>query len=80
MAARKKQPDFETAIEQLESLVNTMESGELTLEESLQAFEQGIKLTRDCQAKLANAEQKVQMLLQDGDQLVARPLEESDTE
>ena len=80
MAARKKQPDFETAIEQLESLVNTMESGELTLEESLQAFEQGIKLTRDCQAKLANAEQKVQMLLQDGDQLVAQALEDSSEE
>ena len=80
MAARKKQPDFETAIEQLESLVNTMESGELTLEESLQAFEQGIKLTRDCQAKLANAEQKVQMLLQDGDQLVAQALEDSGEE
>ena len=40
-----------------------MEDGELSLEESLQAFEKGIKLTRECQTALKNAEQKVQVLL-----------------
>ena len=40
-----------------------MEDGKLSLEESLQAFERGIKLTRECQSALKNAEQKVQVLL-----------------
>lgn len=62
---KKKQPgfDFEKALENLEELVSAMEEGELSLEESLQAFEQGIKLTRECQSALKNAEQKVQILL-----------------
>ncbi|MBT7226410.1 MAG: exodeoxyribonuclease VII small subunit [Gammaproteobacteria bacterium] len=63
--AKKKQAtfDFEQALENLEELVSSMEDGELTLEESLQAFEKGIKLTRECQSALKNAEQKVQLLL-----------------
>ena len=44
-----------------------MEEGELTLEESLKAFEQGIKLTRECQQALDQAEQKVQLLVKAGD-------------
>jgi exodeoxyribonuclease VII small subunit len=62
---KKKQAkfDFEAALEELEALVSSMEEGELSLEESLQAFEQGIKLTRECQGALKNAEQKVQVLL-----------------
>jgi len=57
--------DFETALEQLEELVSAMEEGELSLEESLQAFEKGIRLTRECQVALEKAEQKVQTLLDD---------------
>lgn len=62
---KKKQAkfDFEEALEELEELVTSMEDGELNLEESLQAFEKGIKLTRECQTALKNAEQKVQVLL-----------------
>ena len=62
---KKKQAtfDFEQALENLEELVSSMEDGELTLEESLPAFEKGIKLTRECQSALKNAEQKVQLLL-----------------
>ena len=62
---KKKQAkfDFEAALEELEELVSSMEDGELSLEESLQAFENGIKLTRECQAALKNAEQKVQVLM-----------------
>ena len=59
---KNKAVNFETALEQLEELVSAMEEGELSLEESLQAFEKGIKLTRDCQAALQSAEQKVQIL------------------
>lgn len=61
----KKQPDFnfEEALEELEELVSSMEDGELSLEDSLKAFEKGIKLTRECQSALKKAEQKVQILL-----------------
>ena len=55
--------DFEKALEKLEELVYSMEEGDLTLEDSLQAFEKGIKLTRECQAALKEAEQKVQVLI-----------------
>ena len=58
----KDTPDFETALQQLETLVESMEHDELTLEQSLAAFEQGIKLTRICQEALKSAEQKVEML------------------
>ena len=67
---KKKQTgfDFEQALEDLEALVSSMEAGELSLEDSLQAFEKGIKLTRKCQAALKRAEQKVQVLInEDGD-------------
>ena len=62
---KKKQTgfDFEQALEDLEALVSSMEEGELSLEDSLQAFEKGIKLTRKCQAALKQAEQKVQVLI-----------------
>lgn len=60
--------DFENALDELENLVTAMEEGELSLEESLAAFEKGIKLTRECQSALQKAEQKVQVLLnEDGD-------------
>ena len=62
---KKKQAsfDFEKALEELEELVSSMEAGELSLEGSLQAFEKGIKLTRECQAALKKAEQKVRVLI-----------------
>lgn len=59
----KQTANFEQALAELEALVAAMESGELTLEESLQAFEAGVRLTRECQQTLQQAEQKVQLLL-----------------
>ncbi|MEN8213892.1 MAG: exodeoxyribonuclease VII small subunit [Pseudomonadota bacterium] len=53
---------FEQALAELEALVETMEQGDLTLEESLKSFERGIALTRRCQESLQAAEQKVTML------------------
>ena len=53
---------FESAMGQLETLVSKMESGDLSLEESLKAFEEGVKLTRFCQDQLQKAELKVQEL------------------
>lgn len=64
MAQKKpKGFDFESALEELETLVSAMEDGDLNLEESMQAFEKGIKLTRECQNALKLAEQKVQILI-----------------
>ena len=57
--------DFESTLEQLEELVQQMESGELGLEASLKAFERGVRLTRQCQTALKNAELKVQALTAD---------------
>lgn len=59
-----KTPDFETAMAELEALVETMEQGDLSLEDSLTSFERGIALTRDCQHALKTAEQKVKILIE----------------
>ncbi len=55
--------DFETAMGDLEALVDRLEQGDLPLEESLAAFERGVLLTRRCQTALQEAEQKVEILL-----------------
>ncbi len=57
-----KTPSFEQAMAELESLVETMEQGDLSLEESLKSFERGVHLTRTCQQVLKEAEQKIQIL------------------
>jgi len=57
---------FEAALAELETLVEKMETGELSLEESLSAFERGVKLTRHCQASLKAAELKVKVLTESG--------------
>ncbi|MGB5299927.1 MAG: exodeoxyribonuclease VII small subunit [Thiogranum sp.] len=65
MAKRsQKTPDFETALAELEALVDKMEQGDLSLDESLKQFERGVQLTRSCQQALKEAEQKVQILLE----------------
>lgn len=58
----KKTPSFEDALKELESLVDLMESGDMTLEDSLKSFERGVALTRTCQQALVAAEQKVEIL------------------
>jgi len=62
MAATKKF-DLEKSLAELEELVEELESGDLPLETAMKKFEDGIKLTRGCQAALKDAEQKVQILL-----------------
>ena len=56
--------DFEKSLQKLEKIVSHMESGELSLEESLTQFESGIKLARSCQDTLANAELRVEQLIE----------------
>lgn len=62
---KKSAPDFEKSLESLQKIVETMEAGELPLEKSLEQFEHGVKLIRECQSALQQAEQKVQILLKD---------------
>ncbi|WP_188150971.1 exodeoxyribonuclease VII small subunit [Teredinibacter waterburyi] len=79
MATKKALPDFEQSLGKLEDLVASLESGDLTLEESLKTFEQGIKLTRSCQTALTEAEQKVNLLLeQDNGELSETPFPTDD--
>ncbi|WP_296269242.1 exodeoxyribonuclease VII small subunit [Pseudomonas sp. MLB6B] len=76
MAPRKKASiDFEHSLAELQTLVERLENEELSLEDSLAAFEKGIGLTRDCQDALAQAEQKVQILLERDGELKARPFD-----
>jgi len=55
---------LEKSLEALETLVERLESGDLPLEQALKQFERGVKLTRECQAALKEAEQKVAILLE----------------
>ena len=68
-------PDFEKALEELESLVEQLESGELTLDQSLQQFKRGVELTRHCQGVLEQAQQVVEQLIEPDDESSAAPLE-----
>lgn len=70
------QADFEQSLTQLEQLVEKLENSEFTLEQSLEAFEQGVKLTRQCQQALTQAEQKVQVLMEENGQSEAVPFED----
>ncbi len=55
--------DFEKKLTRLETIVEKMEAGELALEESLKLFEEGVKLSRECNTQLNDAEQKVKILM-----------------
>lgn len=76
MPAKRKSVDFEQSLSDLEALVSQMEQGELTLEQSLQAFEQGITLTRSCQERLSAAEQQVQTLMEQQGQISLKAFDE----
>ncbi|WP_340122161.1 exodeoxyribonuclease VII small subunit [Methylobacter svalbardensis] len=64
MPKKKTATLFEDSLAELEQLVNQLEQGELSLEESLKSFERGVNLTRTCQKALQEAEQKVQILIE----------------
>jgi exodeoxyribonuclease VII small subunit len=78
--SRQKQqqqtPDFESALAELEAIVQKLEQGELPLEESLRQFERGVVLTRCCQKALQQAEEKIRVLSKGADgELVERDFE-----
>jgi exodeoxyribonuclease VII small subunit len=61
---KKASPDFEAALAELEKIVEKMEAGDQSLEESLKSFQRGIELARTCQQGLKEAEQRVEKLIQ----------------
>jgi exodeoxyribonuclease VII small subunit len=69
-------PSFETALEQLEAIVDRLEQGDLELEDALRAFEAGVGLTRRCAKQLSDAERRIEVLVREGESWVARPFEE----
>ena len=74
MVEKKTAVNFEKAIKDLEKIVEDLESGELSLEQSLKTFEKGIKLTRQCQGELEKAELKVKKLVEENGELKTKPL------
>jgi exodeoxyribonuclease VII small subunit len=77
LARDSKAPDFEQALAELEGLVERLEHGDLPLDEALKAFERGVALTRQCQASLQAAQQKVEILLKRGAKTEIEPFDES---
>lgn len=76
--SEQAKPDFESQMQALEGLVERLESGELSLDDAMKTFEQGIRLTRDCQTALDQAEQKVQVLLGEAGEERLEPLSDDD--
>jgi exodeoxyribonuclease VII small subunit len=76
--SKDKLKDFEKSLQHLEKIVTNMESGELGLEESLEQFEQGIKLAKTCQDTLANAEIRVEQLIEKNGLQQTVPFEDLD--
>ena len=66
MTVKKNKIDFEKSLKELEALVEKMEAGNLSLEDSLKYFEKGVALTKSCQQALTEAEHKVQILMEQG--------------
>lgn len=81
MEPEQEKKKFEEAIDDLEKIVERLESGELSLEDSLAAFEDGVRLIKICNQKLAEVEKKIELLVKDKDgKLQLRPLGKLDND
>ena len=77
MSDNSKQPAFEEAIKRLEEIVNRLEEGQVPLDESLKLFEEGVGLSRQCNARLEEIERRIEILVKgENGELEARPFEE----
>ena len=73
----KTKMTFESSLKELERIVEQLEAGDLPLERSLELFEQGVRLSRDCQKRLDEAERKVEILIKGSDgQYAPTPFDE----
>ena len=78
MAKRKEDNlTFEQSLEELETLVDKLERGQLTLDESLETFENGMKLARVCTQKLTKAERKIEKLIEKNGELRTEPFDKT---
>ncbi len=75
MPRKKSSPNFEQSLNDLEKIVADLEQGDISLEESLKSFEKGVELTRACQKALKEAEQKVQILIEENGDANLEPFE-----
>ncbi len=80
MVRKKNTANFEQSLTQLQALVEQLEQGDLSLEQALAHFEQGVTLTRECQQALSQAEQKVTQLLERNEQLIEQPFSAEQSE
>lgn len=78
VSKKPKLPSLETSLTEITTLIEQMEQGELTLEQSLSQFERGITLIKHAQKILQEAEQKVQILMQNNQQPSLEPYENND--
>jgi exodeoxyribonuclease VII small subunit len=77
----QKKHNFENALKRLEEIIQKLESGELSLDESLKLFEEGIELSRLCTKKLSETESKVEKLIKSGEkEFKTEPLDMEDKE
>jgi exodeoxyribonuclease VII small subunit len=75
----QRKGDFEKSLARLEEVVKRLESAELSLDDAMKLFEEGVKLSRDCQKQLEEAEGRVEILLKKADgKIVAEPFEAKD--
>ncbi|MDP7527535.1 MAG: exodeoxyribonuclease VII small subunit [Candidatus Marinimicrobia bacterium] len=68
--------DFNKGLSELEEIIGKMESGDLSLEESLKCFEEGIKLHRQCHSALSSAEQRISVLSEEDNYTEDKPLDD----
>jgi exodeoxyribonuclease VII small subunit len=78
MSEVEQETSFEVALDRLETLVAGLEDGELSLEEALAGFEEGVRLSRRLADQLADAERRIERLTQEGGQLTTRPLRDDE--
>lgn len=75
MTNQEANPSFEEAMDQLESIVSKLESGDVPLEQAIELFQEGMKLSQLCGLKLEQAERKIEMLLEQDGALVKKPFQ-----
>ena len=76
----KKEPKFEEALKKLEQIVGELEGGELSLEESLKQYEEGVHLSKLCARRLEEAKKKIELLMKEDGKLFTKPIREEDLE
>lgn len=67
--SKKEEPNFEELIEKLEEITNKLEKEQLSLDESVKLFEEGMKISKDCNSKLEDAEKRITILINTNDEI-----------